>query len=123
VVFFEFLRQIGYGEAEEAIQTVFLSIFGSATNFDPQMGLLKVWLLQYAYYRALHRKRHLVANHFYRLEKLEAAIESGSSRTLVGHTQETISQREFHGILARMAPFRSFQHRARLAPFASGLLG
>jgi len=29
----------------------------------------------YAYHRALHRKRHLASNHFYRWEELEAAIE------------------------------------------------
>src|ERR1700730_3044999 len=53
------------GEAEEVVQTVFLDIFRAAANFDPNRGMLKVWILQYAYHRALHRKRHLVANHFY----------------------------------------------------------
>ena len=62
------------GEAEEVVQTVFLSIFRAVANFDRRKGLVRVWLLQYAYHRALHRKRHLVANHFYRWEELESAI-------------------------------------------------
>jgi len=70
------------GEAEEVVQTVFLDIFRAAAKFDARKGMLRVWILQYAYHRALHRRRHLVANHFYRWEELEAAIEDGSSRAL-----------------------------------------
>ena len=70
------------GEAEEVVQTVFLDIFRAAAKFDARKGMLRVWILQYAYHRALHRRRHLVANHFYRWEELEAAIEAGSSLAL-----------------------------------------
>src|ERR1041385_4973125 len=45
------------GEAEEVVQTVFLDIFRAAASFDPSRGMLKVWMLQYAYHRALHRDR------------------------------------------------------------------
>jgi RNA polymerase sigma-70 factor (ECF subfamily) len=76
------------GEAEEVLQTVFLDIFKAAANFNPAKGNLKVWLLQYAYHRALQRKRHLVANHFYHWEELEAAIELGATRTLPGDFPE-----------------------------------
>src|SRR5712671_855866 len=60
------------GEAEEVVQTVFLDIFRTAANFDIRKGILKGWLLQFAHHGALHRKRHLVANQFYRWEELEA---------------------------------------------------
>src|SRR6267378_4077701 len=66
------------GEAEEVVQTVFLDIFRAIANFDPRKGILRVWILQYAYHRALHRKRHLVSNHFYHWEELESAVEVGS---------------------------------------------
>jgi RNA polymerase sigma-70 factor (ECF subfamily) len=72
------------GEAEEVVQTVYLDIFRAAANFDPRKGIFKVWILQYAYHRALHRKRHLVANHFYRWDDLEVALEAGANRTLPG---------------------------------------
>jgi RNA polymerase sigma-70 factor (ECF subfamily) len=46
--------------------------------------------LQYAYHRALHRKRHLVSNHFYRWEDLEAAVEVGAGRCFAGESPETV---------------------------------
>ena len=76
------------GEAEEVVQTVFFDIYQASANFDPRKGILKVWILQYAYHRALQRKRHLLANHFYRWEDLEAAIDVGSKRTLPGELPE-----------------------------------
>jgi RNA polymerase sigma-70 factor (ECF subfamily) len=76
------------GEAEDVVQNVFLDVFRAMANFDPRKGILKVWILQYAYHRALHRKRHLVSNHFYRWENLETAIEVGSNRALWGEVPE-----------------------------------
>ncbi|MGA2981678.1 MAG: sigma-70 family RNA polymerase sigma factor [Terriglobales bacterium] len=76
------------GEAEDVVQNVFLDVFRAMANFDPRKGILKVWILQYAYHRALHRKRHLVSNHFYRWENLETAIEVGSGRALWGELPE-----------------------------------
>jgi RNA polymerase sigma-70 factor (ECF subfamily) len=78
------------GEAEEVVQTVFLDIYRAVANFDPSRGILRVWLLQYAYHRALHRKRHLVSNHFYRWEDLEAAVEVGARRSFDGESPETV---------------------------------
>jgi RNA polymerase sigma-70 factor (ECF subfamily) len=90
------------GEAEEVVQTVFLDIFRASGNFDPNKGIPKVWILQYAYHRALQRKRHLVANHFYRWEDLEAAIDFGSQRTLPGEFLETARLAE--QMLERLKP-------------------
>jgi RNA polymerase sigma-70 factor (ECF subfamily) len=78
------------GEAEDVVQIVFLDIFRAMAKFDSHKGILKVWLLQFAYHRALHRKRHLVSNHFYRWENLEAAIEQGSRRTPWGQLPESV---------------------------------
>ncbi len=76
-------------EAQDVVQNVFLDVFRAMANFDSRKGILKVWILQYAYHRALHRKRHLVSNHFYSWENLEAAIELGSGRPLWGELPET----------------------------------
>ena len=78
------------GEAEEVVQTVFLSIFRAVANFDRRKGPVRVWLLQYAYHRALHRKRHLSANQFYRWEELEAAMEVGAARAYLGDSRENV---------------------------------
>ena len=59
------------GEAEEVVQTVFLDFFRGLANFDPAKGILRVWLLQYAYHRALNRRRHLAANRMYKWVDLE----------------------------------------------------
>jgi RNA polymerase sigma-70 factor (ECF subfamily) len=42
------------GEAEEVVQTVFLDFFRGLATFDQNKGILRVWLLQYAYHRALN---------------------------------------------------------------------
>ena len=78
------------GEAEEVVQTVFLDIYRAAANFDPRKGMLKMWILQYAYHRALHRKRHLVANRFYHWKTLETAMDIGSRRAFSGGELETV---------------------------------
>src|SRR5260370_2365571 len=78
------------GEAEEVVQTVFLSIFRAVANFDRRKGPVRVWLLQYAYHRALHRKRHLSANQFYRWEELEAAMEVGAARPYLANSPTNV---------------------------------
>lgn len=44
------------GEAEDVTQEVFLEIYRKASLYDPSRGSVRVWLLQYAYHRALRRK-------------------------------------------------------------------
>ena len=61
------------GEAEEVVQAVFLDFYRALARFDPRKGILKVWLMQFAYHRALRRKRHLAANRFYEWVDLEDA--------------------------------------------------
>jgi RNA polymerase sigma-70 factor, ECF subfamily len=62
------------GEAEEVVQTVFLDFFRGLASFDPKKGILRVWLLQYAYHRALNRRRHLAASRFYKWVDLDCAL-------------------------------------------------
>jgi RNA polymerase sigma-70 factor, ECF subfamily len=64
------------GEAEDVTQTVFLDIFRAVAQFDPQRGNAKVWLMQYAYHRAINRRQHLQRRAFYKSEELEEAVES-----------------------------------------------
>jgi len=62
------------GEAEEALQQVFLDAYRAIANFKPQKGSFKVWLLQYAYTRTLNRLNRLKGQHFYEWEKLDSEI-------------------------------------------------
>jgi|ERR1039458_34866 RNA polymerase sigma-70 factor (ECF subfamily) len=59
------------GEAEDVMQSVFLEIFRSAAQFDSAKGTTKVWILQYAYHRAINRRQHLNARNFYDQTNLE----------------------------------------------------
>jgi RNA polymerase sigma-70 factor (ECF subfamily) len=59
------------GEAEDLTQTVFLEIYRSVAQFDPQKGTLKVWLLQFAYHRSINRKQYLNTRNFYNQETRE----------------------------------------------------
>jgi RNA polymerase sigma-70 factor (ECF subfamily) len=62
------------GEAEDVTQNVFFEIFRAVAQFDPAKGNSKSWILQYAYHRAINRKHHLRARHFYVQEKLSNVI-------------------------------------------------
>jgi len=62
------------GEAEDVTQTVFLDVFRAVAQFDPRKGNTKVWLMQYAYHRALNRRQHLESREFYRNTELEEEL-------------------------------------------------
>jgi RNA polymerase sigma-70 factor (ECF subfamily) len=58
------------GEAEETVQKVFLDIFRAASQFNPDRGAFKTWMLQYAYHRSIDRRQHLQSNRFYNRDEL-----------------------------------------------------
>src|SRR5580765_4032169 len=73
------------GEAEDVTQTVFLDVFRAVAQFDPRKGSTKVWLMQYAYHRAINRRQHLEGREFYRNAELEEDLEVypvGAGKTL-----------------------------------------
>jgi len=59
------------GEAEETVQQVFLNVYRSIGQFDPEKGTFKTWLLQFAYHRAINRREHLISKRFYDAEQLD----------------------------------------------------
>jgi len=59
------------GEAEDVTQTVFLDVYRAVAQFDPLKGTTKVWLMQYAYHRAINRRQHLQGREFYKNAELE----------------------------------------------------
>lgn len=61
------------GESEDVTQNVFLEVFRSAAQFDPARGTCKVWLLQYAYHRAINRRQQLQLRNFYDTLELDSA--------------------------------------------------
>jgi RNA polymerase sigma-70 factor, ECF subfamily len=57
-------------ETEDIVQEVFLSIFLQQERFDPARGSLRTWILQFAYFKALLRRRYLNVRNFYKQEEL-----------------------------------------------------
>src|SRR5580693_1408426 len=60
-----------HAEAEDVTQTVFLDFYRAVAQFDPRKGNTKVWLMQYAYHRAINRRQHLQSREFYKSVELE----------------------------------------------------
>jgi RNA polymerase sigma-70 factor (ECF subfamily) len=58
-------------EAEDAVQQVFLDVFRSIQQFDPQKGEFKTWLLMFGYQRILNCRRTLVSNRFFETDTLD----------------------------------------------------
>jgi RNA polymerase sigma-70 factor, ECF subfamily len=46
-------------EAEDLMQEVFFEVYRSAGRFDPDRGAAKSWIIQFAYYKSLKRRRYL----------------------------------------------------------------
>jgi len=66
------------GEAEDLTQTVFLEIYRRLGQFDRARGTLKVWLLQYAYSRSMHRRNYLFVRQFHKQVELSEIEVKGS---------------------------------------------
>ena len=82
------------GEAEEAVQRVFLDVFKAANLFNPDRGSFKTWLLQYAYHRSTDRRQHLQSNRFYSRDELDelmpAELFNGPGHLLCLPPQEVV---------------------------------
>ena len=70
----------------DVTQTVFLDFYHAVAQFDPSKGSTKVWLMQYAYHRAINRRQHLKGREFYtnnELVKKRSCGRSNRTQTLV----------------------------------------
>lgn len=56
-------------ETEDVLQDVFLSIYLQQERFDPARGSVRTWILQFAYFKALLRRRYLRIRNFYAQEE------------------------------------------------------
>jgi RNA polymerase sigma-70 factor, ECF subfamily len=91
------------GEAEDVTQTVFLDIYRAVAQFDPRKGTTKIWLMQYAYHRAINRRQHLQGREFYNSKELEEreiplaethatfGLSSSETKALIGQALAALS--------------------------------
>jgi RNA polymerase sigma-70 factor, ECF subfamily len=96
------------GEAEDVAQTVFLDIFRHVGKFDPSRGILKVWVMQYAYGRSMNCRHRLERRQFYsnvELGELKAsdvptrsagrnALSSGETARLIEEALAQLNDRQ-----------------------------
>lgn len=54
-------RMLGAARAEDAVQDAFTSIWRSASTYDPQLGLVRTWLLRIVRHRSLDILRSAAA--------------------------------------------------------------
>ena len=80
------------GEAEDVTQTVFLDVYRAVAQFDPGKGNTKVWLMQYAYHRAISRRQHLQGREFYK--NTELVEEEVDTRPVEAHATFGLSSPE-----------------------------
>src|SRR5271154_2733099 len=88
------------GEAEDVTQSVFLEIFRSVAQFDPAKGTTKVWILQYAYHRAINRRQYLNARKFYdqtSMDEVEAHL-TDTAPTLGGFAPDELKHLLLQGL-------------------------
>jgi RNA polymerase sigma-70 factor (ECF subfamily) len=94
------------GEAEDVMQSVFLEIFRSVAQFDPAKGTTKVWILQYAYHRAINRRQNLNARKFYdqtNLDEVETHLPE-TATPLGGFTQHELKHLLRQGLATLNGP-------------------
>jgi RNA polymerase sigma-70 factor, ECF subfamily len=60
-------------ETEDILQEVFLAIYLQHEKFDASKGSVRTWILQFAYFKALLRRRYLRVRNFYKQEEISEA--------------------------------------------------
>jgi RNA polymerase sigma-70 factor (ECF subfamily) len=61
-------------EAEDAVQQVFLDVFRSIHQFNPDKGGFKPWLVMFAYQRSFNIRRALCASRFFETDPIDEVL-------------------------------------------------
>lgn len=109
------------GEAEEALQQVFLSVYRAIHQFDPTRAPFKTWLLQFAYHRTIHRKQHLEAKGFYNSEELKDELLPMELFVGAGRTFQLCSAEVVHLVGQLLGTIQDRQRRTIELTFFEGL--
>src|SRR5262249_26487312 len=97
-------------ESEDLLQEVFLAIYLQRERFDPSKGSVKTWILQFAYFKSLLRRRYLRIRKFYEQEEYS---ESQDSREASGSGLLDLSSAEWATLVESGLASLSPRHRQR----------
>ncbi len=75
-------------EAEDAVQQIFLDVFRSIHQYEPEKGSFKTWLLMFAYHRTFNSRRSQIANRFFDTDPLEENFAGAHATDKQGSTIE-----------------------------------
>jgi RNA polymerase sigma-70 factor, ECF subfamily len=81
------------GEAEETVQQVFFDMYRAIKQFDPEKGVFKTWMLQFAFHRTFNRKQQLQSQHVFEWRDLDEVLPqlfSATGRALQMSTPELV---------------------------------
>lgn len=106
------------GEAEDLMQTVFLEIFRSASQFDPARGSTRVWMLQCVYNRGFNRRQYLNLRGIY-LSPEESTPRQDHSAT--GHNRSLDVLEASRAVKQALGYLNKAQRRALELAYYDGL--
>jgi len=109
------------GEAEEALQQVFLDMYRAIHQFDPTKAPYKTWLLQFVYHRTINRKHHLEAKGFYSSEEFTEELLSMEHFQGAGRTLQLCSAEVVYLIGQLLGTIKARQRRTIELTFFEGL--
>lgn len=107
------------GEAEEALQQVFLDMFRAIHQFDSRKAPYKTWLLQFVYHRTINRKHHLEAKGFYSSEEFNEELLP--MQMFEGRTLQLCSTELVHLVDQLLGTINDRQRRTIELTFYEGL--
>jgi RNA polymerase sigma-70 factor, ECF subfamily len=81
-------------EAEDLMQEVFFEVYRFAARFDPEKGTAKSWVMQFAYYKSLKRRRYLALRGAFEKDQIDAFDPSELSHAPGGGVEEYSSNQE-----------------------------
>jgi RNA polymerase sigma-70 factor (ECF subfamily) len=111
-------------EAEDLMQEVFFEVYRFVTRFDPDKGSPKSWIMQFAYYKSLKRRRYLALRGAFEENQI-AAFDLPESSYFPGDADAEYSSQETLAVvqqgLAELTPKQ--QLVVQLACFEGLLFG
>jgi RNA polymerase sigma-70 factor (ECF subfamily) len=103
------------GEAEEVVQQVFLDTYKAIDQFDPQKASYKTWLFQYAYHRAMNRRRHLKSNGFYSSVQLNERELIAELYESAGRLIQHLTPEETAQVIRQLLRSKTIHRKQRMA--------
>lgn len=86
-------------EAEDLMQEVFFEVYRFVERFDPNKGTVKSWIMQFAYYKSLKRRRYLALRGAFEKDQIDAFDLSKSSNVPGGGVEQYSSNQEMLAVV------------------------